>query len=424
MDEVTSSALEEMPRTQLAHVARLSAGVLPLLLAAGVSAAVAQPYRVVVLPPLPGQPFAVVDDINNQLQIVGRSGDQACIWDAAGGVRPLGITSTTGLRINNQGVIAGTRLVAGRQEPFLWSGGVVSRPPVPPGDLNRIHRLTDNGIILMSASSGSWAAVGDTLYNLAELTGPGIDINDVNDAGTIGGAIGPFGPGGSYLRYLDGRILSAPSSVVEVIGSAGHFAGTFLVTSFLSDFFRGTPDGTVTAIGGPSPSRFPPRVNDINRRGDFVGHTGQFSVGLGFAGVLYRNNKLWNLTDTIVDPATQVVDAYAINDVGYVLALARLGGAAASSVLLVPVAPQAPTGVMFSVTGRTVTLVWTASVGALDYVLEAGGVPGASNLFNAPIGSESRLTTVAPPGRYYVRLRARNDVGTGGPSTEIVIDVP
>ena len=180
----------------------------------------------------------------------------------------------------------------------------------------------------------------------------------------------------------------------------------------------------MTVIEPFEPARFPPRVNDINQRGDFVGYGGLFSFGFDRSAVLYRNNRHWYLSGTIGDRTTNVVNAYAINDTGHILAMARIGGAAQSSVLLVPVAPQAPESLAFSVTGRTVTLVWASSVGALDYVLEAGSVSGASNLFNAPIGSEARFTATAPPGRYYVRLRARNDTGTSGPSAEVVIDVP
>jgi hypothetical protein len=71
-----------------------------------------------------------------------------------------------------------------------------------------------------------------------------------------------------------------------------------------------------------------------------------------------------------------------------------------------------------------VTLTWQAPVGALDYVIEVGSFSGGAKLMSAPIGPDTRLTATAPPGRYHVRIRARNDVGLGAASSEIVIDVP
>ena len=79
---------------------------------------------------------------------------------------------------------------------------------------------------------------------------------------------------------------------------------------------------------------------------------------------------------------------------------------------------------MFSISGRTVTLTWQEPVGALDYVIEVGSFSGGTNLISAPIGPHTSLTATAPPGRYYVRVRARNDVGLGAASVEAVIDVP
>ena len=113
-----------------------------------------------------------------------------------------------------------------------------------------------------------------------------------------------------------------------------------------------------------------------------------------------------------------------INDNGDILATARIANGPVTTVLLVPAAPVAPVDLTVSVSGRVVTLRWTASVEAVDYVLEAGSVPGASNLFHASIGSSPGLTIAAPPGIYYVRVRARNDGGVSPPSAEVVVDVP
>jgi hypothetical protein len=86
--------------------------------------------------------------------------------------------------------------------------------------------------------------------------------------------------------------------------------------------------------------------------------------------------------------------------------------------------PPAPSGLRFVVVGRAVTLQWNASAGAVDYVLDVGRVSGGIDLFSAPIGAGLSLSTTAPPGRYFVRVRARNASGTSLPSQEVVIDVP
>jgi hypothetical protein len=398
---------------------RLCVGTLLLVLGPAVGDALGQGYRLVEFRPLPGRTTAAAHDLNNHLQIVGLSGDQVCVWDAAGDVRALGLSGIDNVVINNLGVIAGTRLVSGRREPFLWSSGIVTRPPIPPGDFIGVRRLTDNGILLMAASTGSWAAVGQTLYDLKTLTDARIDT--VNELGTLGGVTGSSGTVG-YLRYLNGVVLTMPDAAVQAIGSAGHFGGS-LRFALGYGFFFGRPDGTVSVFDHlDCCRRFAGAIHDVNRHGAFVGHDTFISFGDGTAAILYRDGRLSYPGSGISD--VDVQDAYEINDTGYILASARIASAPASTVLLVPLAPQPPSGLSFSVTGSIVTLTWASSADAVYYVVEAGSVPGAANLFNAPIGSEPRVTAPVPPGRYYVRVRAGNDLGLSGPCAEVVIDVP
>ena len=79
-------------------------------------------------------------------------------------------------------------------------------------------------------------------------------------------------------------------------------------------------------------------------------------------------------------------------------------------------------------TGRAVNLRWTLPAPSPDvtgYLLEVGSQPGAPDLASVALG---RVPTFAgpevPPGRYFVRVRAVNAVGTSAPSNEVVIDVP
>jgi hypothetical protein len=90
-------------------------------------------------------------------------------------------------------------------------------------------------------------------------------------------------------------------------------------------------------------------------------------------------------------------------------------------------APPAPVGFAYAVGGRTVTLTWVAgsgSVGAVTYLIEAGSAPTLANIVVAPVGATTSLATTAPPGTYYVRVRAQSACGTSAPSNEQVIVVP
>lgn len=85
--------------------------------------------------------------------------------------------------------------------------------------------------------------------------------------------------------------------------------------------------------------------------------------------------------------------------------------------------PGSPSPLIASVNGRQVRLEWSPVAGATGYVLEAGSAPGASNLVVTMIGGTS-VTTPAPPGHYYVRVKARTGCGTGPASNELAVTVP
>ena len=87
-------------------------------------------------------------------------------------------------------------------------------------------------------------------------------------------------------------------------------------------------------------------------------------------------------------------------------------------------APLAPTAAAATVSGSNVTLSWTDPGDVALFVLEFGVAPG-QRLASTPIGRPTALTVQnVPPGVYYVRLRATNEVGTSPASNEVRVVVP
>lgn len=86
--------------------------------------------------------------------------------------------------------------------------------------------------------------------------------------------------------------------------------------------------------------------------------------------------------------------------------------------------PAAPSTLTFTLVGRTVTLQWSPSAGAVDYLLDVGSASNAVDVYSASIGAVTSLSTSASPGRYFVRIRARNASGASAPSPEVLIQVP
>ena len=89
--------------------------------------------------------------------------------------------------------------------------------------------------------------------------------------------------------------------------------------------------------------------------------------------------------------------------------------------------PGAPRNVSASVENRRVTLQWEASTSgavANGYVIEAGSTPGSPNIAIVAIMDATQLAVDAPPGRYFVRLRAFAQCGSSEPSSELEIIVP
>jgi hypothetical protein len=89
-------------------------------------------------------------------------------------------------------------------------------------------------------------------------------------------------------------------------------------------------------------------------------------------------------------------------------------------------APGAPTGLIASVAGSSVTLAWNAPTTGgpvTTYILQAGSIPGGSNLANFGTGSTATSFFAAGvgAGSYFVRVSASNAGGISAPSNEVLL---
>ena len=89
--------------------------------------------------------------------------------------------------------------------------------------------------------------------------------------------------------------------------------------------------------------------------------------------------------------------------------------------------PGPPTNVVATVSGTTLNLSWGAPASggtATDYLVDAGSNSGASNIAaGVAVGSQLAVAAAVPAGQYFIRVRARNALGTSQPSSEVVAQV-
>ncbi len=88
--------------------------------------------------------------------------------------------------------------------------------------------------------------------------------------------------------------------------------------------------------------------------------------------------------------------------------------------------PAAPGTLSASASGGVVTLSWGAAAGnATSYVIEAGTAAGLTNIGALPTGHlDTSWSVPAPPGTYFVRVRASNAFGPGLATNEVTVVVP
>ncbi|MGQ0732818.1 MAG: hypothetical protein ACT4QD_04080 [Acidobacteriota bacterium] len=95
-------------------------------------------------------------------------------------------------------------------------------------------------------------------------------------------------------------------------------------------------------------------------------------------------------------------------------------GSGGGTVCTVP--PATASGVTGSVAGGVATVQWTVVPGATSYVVQAGSLPGFSDLFDGDVGGVPLVSASVPPGfTAYVRVIAVNSCGQSAASNEILL---
>lgn len=409
---------------------------------------------VAVGPPLVAQTYRVIDitsefkpsDINNRLQMVGsRAQDpfaiQGLLWEA-NALRTLPhIRDAWTLLINDAGTIAGTRFVDGTRRDMAAfetdaDGSYYIERALPRNATGDGVTLTESGILLIKTSflesagrqtgTGYFALYRSQLYDLREVFGLGTQaaIRAIDDAGRIGGT---SASGSAFLETLD-RSLATPwneGGSVEAMGAAGHVAG-FGQSGGGSTLNVRHPDGSVARL--PLFEALSSTLLRINRAGDLVGSfitAARVDPVTNFNGFVYREGRLIDLNTPVTIDRERVSHAVDITDSGVILARTSFQDFFLTnrSVLLVPAAPLPPRVISYGFAGGTAFITWAPSAAAIDYVLEAGSAPGASDVFRSSIGLATSASGAVPPGRYYVRVRARGAEGVSPASPDVVIEV-
>jgi predicted phage tail protein len=218
--------------------------------------------------------------------------------------------------------------------------------------------------------------------------------------------LAPGVPNGTYfvrIRARNAAGTSAPSNEITITGGSGGCA-------------PGPPGALSVSVNGPSVA-----FQWGAASGGPTSYILEAGTTSGSSNVAVLDTGLVTQFTTAAPPGVYYVRVRARNGCGSSTPSNEVTVSVGSGCTI----PGAPATFTVSLAGRVLTLAWSAATGQpTSYVVEAGSVSGASNIANADVGNRLSFTSNAPPGVYFIRVRARNSCGIGPASIERSVSVP
>jgi len=282
------------------------------------------------------------------------------------------------------------------------SASVMATSPTPGAPTSVAASVAGTRVTLSWRPSTTGAAATSYIVDIGTTSGASNIAQDYN-VGNVLSVGGDLGKGTYYARVRAANAAGVSASSNEVRFSVGkrlrtpgnlavNWTGTTATLSWTAPAADGADEVATSYVieAGTSPGSS--NVGTMN-----VGNTTTIRAD--------------------VPSGTYYVRVRALNDLGE-------SDASDDVEVRAPGAPHAPTSLVSRGSSGDVNLTWSAPNGGRSpagYVIEAGSAPGLTDLAILDVGNVTSFTTTAPPGVYYVRVRAVNDRGTSAPSNEVVV---
>ena len=302
----------------------------------------------------------------------------------------------------------------GASAPSPEAAVVVTEPspiPGPPGNFF----AQANGRLASFTWTASVAGAEATSYIIEAGSAPGLSNLAQLSTGTPATSfVVPNVPPGTYwvrVRGSNGAGVGAPSQDVAIVmgaasGCVGLPGAPVLLTPVVA--------GNNVSLNWNAPALGASPTGYVLMAGSESGASNLASFSTGSASTSFAASAAAGLYYVRVAAANACGVGMASNEVSFTLGVGL---------------PGSPRDLEWTVgAGGAVSLSWNAPASGpapTAYVVEAGSEAGLSNLATISTGSPATsFAAIAPPGTYYVRVRAVNGAGAGPPSAEAIIAVP